>query len=309
MSKSNQRAVYGQTLLELGRENSRIVALEADLGKTTMSGVFGAEFPERYFQMGIAEQNMAGFAAGLAIEGKIPFIHSFSVFSSARPYEQLRQSVCWPGLPVKIIGVSAGLSDFMDGATHQSIDDLALMNVLPNMTVLAPCDGLEMAMAVRTAADISGPVYIRVCRNDIDDIYPSDHYEPDEPVILKDGGDVCVFSTGVMAREALKAAGSLESEGISARVIHLPGTKPLNEKKVIAAAEGASAIVTCEEHSVYGGLGMILCRVFRNDPRPKELVAIQDRFGQSALSWEELLDHYHISADYIHAAARKALNL
>ena len=308
MSKHNQRQEYGKTLVELGHENQNIVALEADLGLSTMSSLFGKEFPERYFEMGIAEQDMTSFAAGLALGGKIPFVNSFAVFASGRAYDQIRQSICTANLPVRIVGSSSGLSDFGDGATHQAIDDIAIMSVLPNMTVLTPCDGIETRKAVRWAAAAEGPVYIRLSRNDLPDVFPENgEYDPKKPVVVREGTDAVIFSIGIMIHEALKAAEMLQTEGISVKVVHIPAVKPMDEAAVRSAAEGAKAIVSCEECSIYGGLGMQLSYIFRGTGIPMEAVAVMDRFGQSAHSHAELLEAYGLTAPHIAEAVKKAL--
>jgi len=308
VTKHNQRAEYGKTLLELGRENQNVVVLEADLGKSTMTHAFGQEFPERYFQMGIAEANMTGFAAGLALAGKVPFTNSFAVFAAGRSYDQIRQSIGTAELPVKIVGSSAGLSDYGDGATHQSIDDLALMCAIPGMVVLTPCDGLEAAAAARAAAKIDGPVYLRLSRNDLPDLYPDpENYDPYHPAVLKDGEDVLLVTCGIMAGAALEAAESLAAEGISAAVAHLPAIKPFPAEEICALAEGKKAVVFCEEHSVFGGLGSIGAVALAQVPVKVGFVAVKDSFGQSASSHEELLRFYHLDADNICAEVRSLL--
>lgn len=301
----NQREEYGKTLVKLGGENPDIVVLEADLGKSTMSSMFEAAYPERTFEMGIAEQNMTGFAAGLAIGGKIPFTNSFAVFAAGRPYDQIRQSICTANLHVIVVGSSSGFSDFGDGATHQSIDDLAIMSALPNITVLCPCDGIETRLAVEAAAVLSGPVYIRLCRNNLEDIYPEgQEYKVGEPVVLREGQDVCVFTTGIMAHEALIAAKSLEQEGVSAEVVHIPGIKPLNREAIKKLAEGKRLVVTCEEHNIFGGLNSVICQICSGNSTPIEAVAVMDVFGQSAHSHAELLKEYKLDAQAIAAKIR-----
>lgn len=308
MSMHNQRQEYGKTLVELGHENKNIVALEADLGLSTMSSLFGKEFPERYFEMGIAEQDMTSFAAGLALGGKIPFVNSFAVFASGRAYDQIRQSICTANLPVKIVGSSSGLSDFGDGATHQAIDDMAIMSVLPNMTVLTPCDGIETRKAVRWAAASEGPVYIRLSRNDLPDVFPEEGvYDPSKPVLLREGTNIVLFSVGIMVHEALKAAELLQKDGISARVVHIPAAKPMDAEAVRSMAQGVKGIVGCEECSIYGGINMQLSYIFRGSGIPMEAVAVMDRFGQSAHSHAELLEAYGLTAPHIVEAAKKTL--
>ena len=295
MSMHNQRKEYGKTLVELGRTNPDIVVLEADLGKSTMSCMFEAEFPDRYFEMGIAEQNMTSFAGGLALAGKIPFTNTFAVFASGRAYDQIRQSIATARLNVKIVGSSSGMSDFGDGATHQSIDDVAIMSAIPNMTVFTPCDGIEVKKAVEAAVKIDGPCYIRLCRNDLEDIFPEElPYQAGEPVVLREGEDVAVFTHGIMAHEALEAARLAEAQGISASVIHIPTIKPLNEEKVKRLAAGKKGVVVCEESNIYGGLNMVISYLLRGTGLPIESVAVMDVFGQSASSHRELLEYYRL---------------
>nr|WP_308628975.1 transketolase C-terminal domain-containing protein [uncultured Eisenbergiella sp.] len=310
MGVHNQRTEYGKMLVELGTKNPDIVVLEADLGKSTMSCMFEAAFPERYFEMGIAEQNMTSFAGGLALAGKVPFLNTFAVFASGRAYDQLRQSIATAKLNVKVAGSSAGLSDFGDGATHQSIDDVAIMSAIPHMTVFTPCDGLEVRKAVETAAQLDGPCYIRLCRNDREDIFPAGaQYRVGEPVVLQEGGDVAVFTHGIMAHEALKAAGMAEKDGIRAQVIHIPTVKPLNEEAVRAFAAGKKGVVVCEECSIRGGLNMLVSYALRGTGIPMESVAVMDVFGQSASSQEELLEYYELDAKSIYKKIRSTLGM
>lgn len=307
MSMHNQRVEYGKKLVELGGKNPDIVVLEADLGKSTMSCMFEEAFPDRYFEMGIAEQNMTSFAGGLALAGKIPFTNTFAVFASGRAYDQIRQSIATARLNVKIVGSSSGMSDFGDGATHQSIDDAAIMSAIPNMTVFTPCDGVETGLAVEAAVALDGPCYIRLCRNDLEDIYPVEAgYHPGEPVVLKEGNDVAVYTHGIMAHGALEAARAAEAEGISAAVIHIPTLKPLNEDAVKKLAEGKKGVVVCEEANIRGGLNMLIAYILRGTNIPMESVAIMDEFGQSGSSHKELLTHYGLDAESILTKIRKA---
>ena len=312
MGTGNMRKTYGEALMELGRSNEKIVALEADLGKSTMSNIFGAEFPERYYQMGIAEANMISVAAGLALTGHVPFANSFAVFASGRPYDQIRSSVAIPKLNVKICGSSAGLSDFGDGKTHQSIDDIAIMRVLPNMSVLSPADAVETGKMVQAMVDISGPCYIRVNRNDLPNVT-----DPDEPFVfgkvqtLRDGKDVVLYATGYMVYQALEAAKMLEAEGISAKVLNVATIKPFDTQGVQAAAAGMKAAVTVEEASIYGGLGSAVCEALCAGPKesriPVGVVGIQDSFGTCAQSYEELLTYYHLTPEDIVAKVKSTL--
>lgn len=308
MGIHNQRVVYGETLVELGRENKNIVVLEADLGKSTMSCLFQKEFPERYFEMGIAEANMVSFAAGLALTGKIAFVNTFAVFASGRPYDQIRQGVCIGKLNVKIIGSSTGFSDFGDGATHQSIEDVAIMRAIPNMTVISPCDGIETKKAVRAIAEYDGPVYMRLSRSDLEDVFPEDQeFVIGKPVVLKEGSDIVIFASGAMVHQALKAASELDNEGISAKVVNVSTLKPFDETAIINLAKGMKGVITAEEHSYIGGLASAVWYALRNNPVPFEAVAVNDCFGQSAESHQELLDFYGLNSISIIEKARKIL--
>lgn len=301
MSVHNQRIEYGNKLVELGKENPNIVVLEADLGKSTMSCLFEAAYPERYFEMGIAEQNMTSFAGGLALTGKIPFTNTFAVFAAGRAYDQIRQSIATANLNVKIVGSSSGLSDFGDGATHQAVDDVAIMSAIPNMTIFTPCDGIEVRKAVQKAVEIEGPVYIRLCRNDLPDIFPEDSpYEIGMPVVIREGKDVVIFTHGIMAHEALKASDMLMQKNIQVSVVHMPTIKPLNEEKILALAKGKRAVLVCEESSIRGGLTMLISYILRGTGVPIESIAIMDEFGQSASSHEELLKHYKLDGASIY---------
>ena len=300
----NQRIAYGEALVALGKENPNVVALEADLGKSTMSCLFEQEFPGRFLEMGIAEANMASTAAGLAYVGKIPFIHSFAVFASGRAYDQIRQSVAIPNINVNICGSSSGLSDFGDGSTHQAVEDIAIMQAIPNMTVLVPADALEAGKMVKAAAETPGPTYLRISRNDIPIVTKADEpFTVGKLDILRDGGDVVIFACGVMAAAALDAAKSLEGSGISARVVNVSTIKPLCPATVIGLTRGMKAVVTVEEHSVIGGLGAAISRALQGKVNlPVSYVGIQDSFGTSAYNYDELLVHYGLTeADIVRA--------
>lgn len=305
MKTSNQRVVYGQTLLEVGAADPRVVVLEADLGNSTQSIHFQKQFPERFFEMGIAEANMTSFAAGLSLTGKVAVTNSFAVFAAGRAFDQIRQGVAIPALNVKVVGSSAGFSDFGDGATHQSIDDIAIMRAIPNMTVLVPADGPQTAAMVRWMINHDGPVYLRISRNDLPEI-TGETPDPIAPAMLREGSDVALVACGIMAGKALEAAEKLAEKGISARVINVPCLKPLCEESLKALLNGVKAIVTCEEHSVIGGLSQAVAWMLRGDSRPIDAVAVQDVFGQSAYTHEELLSYYHINVNDI---AEKAENL
>ena len=312
MGMSNMRKAYGQALLELGRSNSKVVALEADLGKSTMSNMFGAEFPERYFQMGIAEANMISAAAGLALTGHVAFASTFAVFASGRPYDQIRSSVAIPRLNVKICGSSAGLSDYGDGKTHQSIDDITIMRVLPNMKVFSPADAIETAKIVKAMAEIDGPCYIRVNRNDVPEVTnPDEPFEFGKVKTLRDGKDAVVFATGYMVYQALEAAKILEAEGISVKVVNVATIKPFDVAGAQAAAAGMKAAVTVEEANIYGGLGSAVCEALCAGPAesriPVSVMGVQDTFGTSAQKYDELLVHYHLMPEDIVARVKGLL--
>jgi transketolase len=296
VKKVNCREAYGRTLAEIGRRDERIVALEADLGRSTQSWMFRDEFPARHFEMGIAEDNMISTAAGLALSGKIPFVHSFSVFATGRSYDQIRTSVCLGNLNVRIVGSSCGLSDHGDGATHQCVEDFALMRVLPNMTILSPADGIETAKMVRAAASHEGPLYIRINRNDIPLVTCEE--EPlriGVPSIVRPGSDVTVFANGYMVWKALAAAEQLQQQGISARVVNVSTLKPIDHQAVKELASGVKGIVTIEEHSIVGGLASAIAMILAGSGLPMRFIAVPDRFGQSALGYEELLEHYGLT--------------
>ncbi|NVO16288.1 MAG: transketolase family protein [Rhodoplanes sp.] len=311
MSTKSLRTAYGETLVELGRTDERIVVLEADLGKSTMSILFQQAFPDRFFEMGIAEQNMASTAAGLALTGKIPFMSTFAVFASGRAYDQLRQTISIARLNVKICGSSSGLSDFGDGSTHQAIEDVAIMRAIPNMTVLVPVDAVETRKMVAAMVEWPGPVYLRINRNDLP-IYTADDasYRIGRLHPVRDGRDVVVFANGVMVSKAIAAADALAREGVSVKVVNVSTVKPLDRDAVLADAKGCKAVVTAEEHSIIGGLGSAIAEALRgNTGQPIEFVGIDDCFGTSAHGYDELLAHYRLTPEAIADAARSVLRL
>jgi transketolase len=294
----------------LGRKNKDVVALEADLGKSTRSVLFQEAFPERYFQMGIAEQNMAAAAAGLALAGKIPFIHSFAVFATGRAYDQLRNSICIPGLKVRICGSSSGLSDFGDGKTHQSVEDITLMRALPGMTVLSPMDGLETARMMDCLIDWPGPAYIRINRSDLPLLYPAaEPYQIGKITRLRMGSDAALLATGVMVGRSIKAAELLAEKGVAASVYNISTVKPLDAEALIQAVAGVRAIVVAEEHNRIGGLGSAVLEALRATPHPPvELVGIEDCFGLSAACYDEILNHFGLTTQAVAAAAMRILD-
>jgi transketolase len=302
------RDAYGQTLLELGRENTKVVALDADLSGSTKTSLFAKEFPERFFNVGIAEANMVGMAAGLAAGGMIPFASTFAVFAAGRAFEQIRQSLAYPRMNVKIVATHGGITVGEDGGSHQSVEDLAIMRALPNMSVLCPADGPETAAAIRVAAAYQGPVYIRLGRSKVPTVFAAGcDFAIGRGATLREGTDISFITTGLMTAQALKAAGILAEEKISARVIHLGSIKPLDVDLVLKAARETGAIVTAEEHSVIGGLGSAVCEVLaEGHPVPVERVGLRDVFGQSGTA-EELLLHYGLTAAHLVEAAERVM--
>lgn len=309
METMSLRKAYGEALVEEGRVNVDIVVLEADLGKSTMSCLFKEAFPDRFFELGIAEQNMASTSAGLALAGKIPFYSTFAVFAAGRAFDQIRCSIAIPNANVKICGSSCGLSDFGDGKTHQSIEDANIICSIPNMTVLNPCDAVETKKMIRAMLRHDGPVYIRINRNDLP-VYtsPEGEYEIGRMYPLSDGKDLVIFATGVMVGQSMEAAGLLASEGISTEVVNVSSLKPLKKSEVLKHAMGKRAIVTAEESNKIGGLGSAIASLIIGEVTvPFEQIGIDDIFGTSAHGYEELLGAYGLTGKDIAAAARKAL--
>ena len=304
----NLRTAYGETLVSLMERDERIVVLDADLCRSTMTVLVEQRFPSRFFEMGIAEQNMMATAAGLALEGKIPFVNSFAVFACGRAYDQIRQAIALAKLGVTIVGSSAGLSDFGDGATHQSVEDVSLMASLPNMTIISPSDALDVEQALPLVVAWRRPVYLRLTRSDLPVIH-----EGAAPLDLtgvrrlREGRDVAIFATGSMVVKTLEAAEALEGQGVSARVVDVSTIKPLATEPVIAEAKGVSGVVTAEEHSVVGGLGSAVSRALRGLRLPIEFVGIDDCFGTSGESHAQLMEHYGLTAPAIVHAAEATL--
>ncbi len=299
------RAAYGQVLKSTLYKNPNVVVLEADLGNATKSAAFKEVAPERYFNMGISEQDMMGTAAGFAAAGKIPVASTFAVFAAGRAFEQIRNSICYPNLNVKICATHAGLTVGADGGSHQAVEDISLMRTLPNMTVINPADAKEAAAAVCAAVDHAGPVYVRLGRAEVEDIHGDDYaFKWGKGELLRDGDDVTIFATGIMVAKALAAATELAAAGISARVVNIHTIKPLDEELVIASARKTGKVITAEEHSVIGGLGSAVAEVLaRSCPTKQAFVGIQDTFGESG-SPEDLLEKYGLTAEAIVKAAK-----
>lgn len=305
MAKATREA-YGETLKELGAQIPEIVVLDADLSASTKTAVFAKAFPDRFFDTGIAEGNMMSVAAGLAASGKIPFASTFAVFGAGRAYEQIRNSICYPNLNVKVAVTHAGLTVGEDGATHQMLEDIALMRALPNMTVVVPADAAETAQVIRWAASYQGPVYIRMGRAKVEDVIsPDAEFVPGKSTTLADGSDVTIMACGIMTQQALQAAKMLAEEGISARVINMSSIKPIDEAAIVKAAKETGAIVTCEEHTVMGGLGSAVAEVVvRQCPVPMAMVGTEDVFGQSGKA-SEVLKVYGLAPEHIALEAKK----
>jgi transketolase len=302
------RDAYGDVLVELGTENENVVVLDADLSGSTKTAGFAKKFPERFFNMGIAEANMVGTAAGLAASGKIPFASTFAIFAVGRAWEQVRQSVAYPKANVKIVATHSGITVGEDGGSHQSIEDIAIMRAVPNMTVIVPADGVETKLAIRAAAAYKGPVYLRLGRNKVATLFDDNYqFAIGKGAQLRDGSDLTFIATGLMTAQALAAAELLQEQGISARVVHIGTIKPLDEELIIAAARETGAIVTAEEHSIVGGLGGAVAELLaERHPVPIKRVGIQDRFGLSGKA-EELMKYFGLLPGNLLEAAKEVL--
>lgn len=302
------RDAYGKALVELGRENNDVVVLDADLSKSTKTAGFYNEFPDRFFNMGIAEADMVGTAAGFAAAGKIPFASTFAIFATGRAYDQIRNSVAYPQLNVKIAATHAGLTVGEDGATHQALEDIALMRVIPNMTVIVPADGPETEQAIKAAAEYHGPVYIRLGRPAVPVLNPEDYkFQLGKGVVLKEGCDVTIVATGVMVNVAMDAADMLADEGIKAQVINIHTIKPIDKDLLVASAQKTGAVVTAEEHNVMGGLGSVVSEVLgQYAPTPIEMVGTEDTFGESGTP-DQLLEKYGLTKENIADKAKRAI--
>ena len=307
--KKATRESFGEAVTALAAENPDIVVLDADLAEATKTCIFEKKYPERFIDCGIAEGNMIGIAAGLATCGKIPFAASFAMFSAGRAYEQVRNSVGYPHLNVKIAGSHAGISTGEDGATHQCCEDIALMRTIPGMVVVNPADHYEMLAAVKAAAQHNGPVYLRLGRLAVESVHNNDdyHFELGKGITLRDGKDITIAATGLMVGEAVKAAKSLEAQGIDARVIDIHTIKPLDEDLLVKAAQETGHIVTVEEHNVIGGLGEAVCACLsQRCPTPVTRIGVQDVYGHSGPALD-LLQEFGLCAENIEATVKKIL--
>lgn len=296
-SKKSIRGAFGEELAHLGSENPDIVALDADLSGSTQTVVFARKFPDRFFDVGIAEQDLITTALGLSLEGKIPFAATFAVFATGRAYDQIRNSVCYQKANVKIIGAHGGITVGEDGASHQALEDVSLMRGLPNMTVIVPADYEQTKQAVKFASEYEGPVYIRLSRINVPDIYDSSYvFNPYKAVVLKEGKDVTLLTYGDITSEVVKASELLEEKGISAEVINVPVIKPLDSGTIINSVNKTGLAVTVENHSVIGGLGSAVCECLsESSPHKVIRIGVKDCFGQSGKP-DELLKCYGIDA-------------
>ncbi len=312
------RESYGEALEILGKKNKNVVVLDADLANATMTKKFKALYPKRFFDMGIAEQDMMGTAAGFAIGGKVPFASTFAIFAAGRAYEQIRNSIAYPELNVKIVATHAGLTVGEDGASHQAIEDISLMRTMPNMTVISPCDDLETKWAIEAASKLNGPVYIRLTRPKVESIYgenpeiiASDDNEKEQKRNIKpkfeigkmlvhgEGTDATVFATGVEVQEALKAKNELKKQNISIRVVDVHTIKPIDKETIIKCAKETKKIIAVEDHSIIGGLGSAICEVLSEEYPTKVIrMGVQDTFGGSG-KWHELLENFGLTSKNI----------
>ena len=302
------RETYGQTLVELGKENPDIIVLDADLSQSTMTKFFASEFPDRFFDCGIAEQNMVVIAAGLASSGKIPFASTFAVFVPGHSFDQIRMSIAQPGLNVKLASTHSGITVGEDGTSHQCIEDLSMICSLPGFTVIVPADANETAQAVRAAAASNGPFYIRLCRPNLPLVYDKDYrFDLGKAVTVRPGWATTIIAIGTMVAPAVEAASNLQQEGIDCRVLSMSTLKPVDEAAIIRAAADTGAIVTAEEHLEHGGLGSIIAQITaRHRPVPMEFVAMKDTYAISGAP-AELLERYGLSAEGIEQAVHTVL--
>jgi transketolase len=302
------RDVYGKTLVELGRENKDIVVLDADLSPSTMTQFFKKEFPERFFDVGIAEANMIGIACGLAANGKIPFASTFAVFATGRCFDQIRVSVAQAKLNVKIVSTHSGLTVGEDGASHQALEDLALINSLPGFTIIVPADGIETAQAIKAAATLKGPCYVRLIRGKLPLVFDNNYrFQIGKAAMMRQGRDATIMAIGTMVAPALEAANTLSQEGLSCRVLNMSSLKPIDGVAIFNAAVDTGAIVTAEEHQEHGGLGSKVARIVaKNHPVPMEFVAVKNKFGMSGKP-AELLARYGLTSKDIADAVQKVI--
>ncbi|HWQ88723.1 MAG TPA: transketolase family protein [Desulfitobacteriaceae bacterium] len=306
--KEATRNAYGKALVALGAENPDIVVLDADLSKSTKTVDFAKQYPQRFFNMGVAEQNLMGTAAGLAAAGKIPFASTFAIFATGRAFEQIRNSIAYPQLNVKIAATHAGITVGEDGGSHQAVEDIAVMRAVPNMTVLVPADGEETRQIIRAAASYQGPVYIRMGRLDVPSLFDGNyHFEIGKANILREGTDAVIMANGIMVALALEAAEELAQAGISVGVVNVASVKPLDVETIVRTAQQSKAVVSAEEHNIMGGLGSALAEVLaENAPVPMVRVGIKDVFGESGRP-QELLEKFGLTREALIAAVHEVI--
>lgn len=302
MNKNEKKATrqsYGEELANLGDKNTKVVVLDADLSTATKTSIFSKKFPDRFLDMGIAEQNMIGTAAGLATCGKIPFASTFAMFAAGRAYDQIRNSICYPKLNVKICATHAGITVGEDGATHQMIEDISLMRTIPNMTVICTSDDTQTRWAVNEIAEFEGPVYLRLCRLATPRIYEDEKFEIGKGIQIGDGTDATIIATGVVVSQAIDAMEELKNMGLNVRVIDMHTIKPIDKDIIIKAAKETKKIITVEDHNIIGGLGSAVCEVLaENYPTKVYRMGIKDEFGKSGKA-EELLKYFQIDKSAI----------
>ncbi len=311
MNKNDKKATrqsFGEELANIGEKNDQIVVLDADLSSATKTNIFAKKFPNRFFDMGIAEQNMIGTAAGLATCGKIPFVSTFAMFAAGRAYDQIRNSICYPKLNVKICATHAGITVGEDGATHQMLEDISLMRTIPNMTVMCTSDDTQTRWAINEISKFNGPVYLRLCRLATPKIYENEKFEIGKGVQLGDGADATIIATGVVVSEAIEAMEELKAKGINIRVVDMHTIKPIDKEIIIKSAKETKNIITIEDHSIIGGLGSAVCEVLaENYPKKVYKMGIKDEFGKSGKA-EDLLKYFKIDKDSIAEFIEKIIN-
>lgn len=298
--KKSVREAFGKALVEVGKSNNNVVVLDADLSCSTQTKIFAKEFPERFFNVGIAEQDLITTAAGLATVGKIPFAAAFAVFITGRCYDQIRNTVCYSGLNVKIVGTHGGVTVGEDGATHQALEDVALMSNIPGMTVFVPSDRHEINAVIKYAAEHQGPMYIRIPRTNLPDVFDENYkFDINKAQVLKEGKDVTIVTNGETLQECIEAVTELEKQGIDVELINAPVVKPFDIDTVLKSAEKTNLVVTVENHSIRGGLGSIVCeQLSQKHPTKVIRLGVDDEFGQSGTA-EELLEYYGLSSEKI----------
>lgn len=303
------RNVFGKTLVELGKVNPNIVVLDADLSCSTQTALFAKEFPDRFFNSGIAEQDMIATAAGLASVGKIPFASSFAMFATGRTYDQIRNSVCYPEFNVKIVGTHGGVTVGEDGASHQALEDISLMRSIPNMSVIVPSDCRECEQVIKFAAENYGAMYIRIPRTNVCDIF-GDDYEFDfcKAKVIEEGTDVTVITNGETLAEVIEACENLKKQGYSSQIIHVPVVKPLDGATIIECVKKTKFVITVENHSIIGGLGSAICELLAEYyPAPVHRIGVNDTFGQSG-KWDFLLDYYGLNSEKLELSIKRYID-